>query len=249
VSVAGKTHWLHVASTADLTHYAIHAKRGWEVVEAIGVLAAFQGRAIHDGWSTYWRYVQCLHGLCNIHHLRELVYVEEQLGQEWARNCRVILLDAKRAVEAALGRGLAALPDETRRELDRRYDACLAAGLAANPPPEPTGRRGRPKRGKAGSLVDRLIRHKDATLAFAADFKVPFGNNQAERDIRMIKLREKISGGFRTDDGADHFCRIRGYISTLRKQGRPVFAALRQAVLGNPPMPTIQPSSTLCPVP
>ena len=113
----------------------------------------------------------------------------------------------------------------------------LEAGLKANPPPEPTGKRGRPKRGKAGNLVDRLREHKEATLAFMGDFAVPFDNNQAERDIRMTKVRQKISGCFRTTTGADRFCRIRGYISTLRKQGMPILDALGRAILGAPPMP------------
>jgi transposase len=140
-------------------------------------------------------------------------------------------------VDAARDGGLTALPVAEREKFAQRYDALLLAGLAANPLPEPTGRRGRPKRGKAGSLVARLPVHKEATLAFLADFAVPFDNNQAERDIRMTKVRQKISGCFRTPVGAERFCRIRGYVSTLRKQGRPIFAALAQAIAGHPPMP------------
>ena len=111
--------------------------------------------------------------------------------------------------------------------------------MRANPLPPPTGKRGRPKRGKAGSLVERLRDHKEETLAFMADFTVPFDNNQAERDIRMTKVREKISGCFRTTSGAERFCRIRGYISTLRKQGMPILSALNHAIVGNPPLPII----------
>src|SRR5205823_12915987 len=132
---------------------------------------------------------------------------------------------------------LARLPANVQEEFTRRYDAVLEEGRRANPPPPPTGKRGRPKRGKAGNLVDRLREHKEATLAFMTDFAVPFDNNQAERDIRMTKVREKISGCFRTTTGAAHFCRIRGYISTLRKQGRPILSALSQAVLGMPSLP------------
>ncbi len=147
-------------------------------------------------------------------------------------------------MDDARSRGLDGLSAEVKREFEARYDAALAEGLKMNPPPEPTGKRGRPKRGKAGSLVDRLIEHKEAALAFMGDFAVPFDNNQAERDIRMAKLREKISGCFRTTEGAKRFCRIRGYISTLRKQGMPILSALGQAVVGNPPLPTAaQPSS------
>ena len=124
-----------------------------------------------------------------------------------------------------------------KREFELRYDALLEAGLKMNPAPDPPSTRGRPKRGKAGSLVDRLQKRKGATLAFMADLAIPFDNNQAERDIRMVKVREKISGCFRTTTGADRFCRIRGYISTLRKQGIPILSALGKAIAGSPPMP------------
>lgn len=237
LNVCGKSAWLHVASTPSLTFYAAHQKRGREALDAIGVVPQFRGRAVHDGLASYWQYEQCAHALCNAHHLRELTFVEEQLGQSWARDLKDVLLESKRAVDEARGQGLEALSAETKWQLERRYDAVLEAGGKANPPPEPTGKRGRPKRGKAGSLVDRLREHKGATLAFLHDFAIPFDNNQAERDIRMTKVRQKISGCFRTTTGADRFCRIRGYISTLRKQGMPVLAALGGALLGNPPLP------------
>ena len=237
VNIDGKTAWLHVASTPSLTFYAAHQRRGRVALDEIGVLPQFQGRAVHDGVTSYWQYGQCEHGLCNAHHLRELTFVEEHLGQPWATDVKRVLLEIKRAVDDARGRGLDGLSAEVKREFERRYDAVLADGHTANPPPPPTGKRGRPTRGKAGSLVDRLRAHKGATLAFMEDFRVPFDNNQAERDIRMVKVREKISGCFRTTTGADRFCRIRGYISTLRKQGLPILAALGKAIGGSPPMP------------
>jgi transposase len=244
VNIGGKTHWLHVASTTGLTYYASHQKRGREAIDEIGVLPKFLGRAVHDGLTSYWQYRDCEHALCNAHHLRELTFVEEELGQAWAKDLKGLFLEIKRAVDTARDQGLDELSIEVKREFEARYDAALAEGLKMNPPPEPTGERGRPKRGKAGSLVDRLIEHKGATLAFMEDFAVPFDNNQAERDIRMAKLREKISGCFRTSIGAARFCRIRGYISTLRKQGMPILSALGKAVTGNPPLPAnIQPSS------
>jgi transposase len=242
VNLNGTTAWLHVASTAHLTCFAIHQKRGHEAMEAIGVLAPFRGRAVHDGLTSYWQYEQCAHALCNAHHLRELTFVDEQLGQGWAKDLKGVLGEIKQAVDDARDHGVAGLPADVRQAFARRYDAVLEEGARANPPLPPTGKRGRPKRGKAGSLVDRLRAHKDETLAFMADFAVPFDNNQAERDIRMTKVREKISGCFRTTTGAQRFCRIRGYISTLRKQGMPIFAALSQAILGTPPLPL-----TTCP--
>ncbi len=237
LNVSGGNRWLHVACTPRLTFYSAQKKRGREALDKIGVLASFRGQAVHDGFRSYWQYTCCGHVLCNIHHLRELTFVEEQLEQDWAKNMKGLLLEIKRAVDDARVRGQHALPAEVKRLFEARYDEILAEGLKANPPPEPTGKRGRPKRGKAGSFVDRLREHKEATLAFMEDFSIPFDNNQAERDIRVTKVRQKVSGCFRSTTGADRFCRIRGYISTLRKQGMPILPALRLAIAGNPPMP------------
>jgi len=237
VNIGGTTAWLHVASTPHLTFYAIHQKRGRAAMDAIGVVPQFRGRAVHDGLPSYGHYGQCAHALCNAHHLRELTFVEEHLGQGWATDLKGLLREIKRAADDARGHGLAAVSAEAQREFARRYDAILGEGMRANPPPPPTGKRGRPKRGKAGSLVDRLREHKAETLAFMTDLAVPFDNNQAERDIRMTKVREKISGCFRTPTGTERFCRIRGYISTLRKQGMPILSALGQAIAGAPPLP------------
>jgi len=239
VNITGQTSWVHGARTAHLTFYAVHQKRGRAAMDAIGVVPRFRGRAVHDGLPSYWPYGQCAHALCNAHHLRELTFVQEHLGQEWARDLKGLLREIKQAVDDARGQELTALPTDAQREFAWRYDALLEEGMRANPPPPPTGQRGRPKRGKAGSLVDRLREHKAETLAFMTDLTVPFDNNQAERDIRMTKVREKISGCFRTPAGAERFCRMRGYISTLRKQGMPILSALGQAIAGTPPLPAI----------
>ncbi|HEY8744195.1 MAG TPA: transposase, partial [Chloroflexota bacterium] len=212
-------------------------------MDAIGVLPAFRADArraavaVHDGLASYQQYQACTHALCNAHHLRELTFIEEQLGQPWAKDLKTVLGEIKQAVDAARGQGLPALPAETTHAFARRYDRVLEAGFQANARPAPSGKRGRPKLGKAASLLERLRTHKEATLAFMEDFAVPFDNNQAERDIRMTKVREKISGCFRTTTGPERFCRIRGYISTLRKQGMPIFSALGQAIAGHPPLP------------
>jgi transposase len=237
LDLSGKTAWLHVASTRQLTFYAAQAKRGREAMELIGVLPQFRGRAIHDGLVSYWQYEECTHGLCNGHHLRELTFVAEELGQPWAQEMGDLLREIKQAVDTARDHGLPGLAAEVKEEFVARYATLLAAGTKANPPPKRTGRRGRPKLGKAGSLVERLREHQEATLAFMDDFATPFDNNQAERDLRMVKVREKISGCFRTSTGAERFCRIRGYLSTLRKQGMPILSSLRQALTGNPPLP------------
>lgn len=235
MSVAGKRQWLHVASTAQLTHYAPHGKRGTEATTEIGILPVFGGTAVHDGLRSYLSY-DCQHSLCNAHHLRELTFIHEQMGQAWAGEMKRVLVEIKAAVAAAQQRGAEALAASQLEEFERRYRAILDQGfvLEQAAPPPPTGRRGRKKQSKAKNLLDRLDRYRRETLAFMYDFAVPFDNNLAERDLRMMKVQQKISGCFRTTAGATAFCRIRGYISTLKKQGHQVLAALKSVFAGNP---------------
>jgi transposase len=236
--VAGKRHWMHVSATESLTHYAVHAKRGHEALDAIGILADFHGVSVHDGWQSYWRYA-CEHGLCNVHHLRELIFLYEQLQQVWAEQMQELLLDMKAAVEQARAEGRASLHPLEVTEWKARYGALLTAGYQANPPDPPpqVSKRGRRKQSPARNLLDRLSTHQDAVLAFLVNFAVPFDNSLAERDIRMVKVQQKVSGCFRSLTGAQAFCRIRGYLSTLRKQGMPVLIALEQALVGHPLFP------------
>lgn len=243
VTIAGQRRWVHVVSTTSLTHDAWHAKRGHAATDAIGILPAFSGRLIHDAWAPYWHY-PCQHGLCNAHHLRELAAVAEQPGQAWAARLRTLLVAMKRAVDARHSAGGGRCPPEDVASFVARYRALLAEGNAANPPPtraSDSPQRGRLKQSKARNLLDRLSAREREVLAFLHDATVPFDNNQAERDLRMIKVQQKISGTFRDATGADAFCRIRSYISTLRKQARHVLTALEQTFLGQPPMPTLLP--------
>ena len=236
--IAGKLNWLHVASTPTLTFYASDPRRGRVALDAIGILAQFRGRAIHDGLSAYTEY-GCLHALCNAHHLRELTAIEEQYQQPWAKQIRELLCEIKRTVDLAKERGQLCLPPLEAADFHTRYQAILAIGYAANPPPQPTGRKGRPKQGPVRSLLLRLDEYRDEVLAFMYDFRVPFDNNQAERDLRMMKVKQKVSGCFRTQPGAQAFCRIRGYISTLRKQGQQVLNALQQVFMCTPVIPAL----------
>ncbi len=238
LSIAGRREWLHVASTPLLTHYGSHTRRGAEATREIGILPEFTGRAIHDAWSPYFRY-GCAHRLCNAHHLRELTFVHEQMGQAWAEGMKDLLVEIKQAVEQASERGATALPKAQQRRFERIYDRLIAAGLRLpeNQPPPPEGKRGRPKQSKEKNLLDRLSQRKGETLAFMSDFAVPFDNNQAERDLRMVKVQQKVSGCFRSSGGAQMFCRIRGYISTIKKQGRNVLAALSSVFAGQPLSP------------
>jgi transposase len=233
--VAGRLHWLHVTATGTLTHYARDPKRGKEALDRVGILPGFAGRAVHDGWAAYRAYA-CAHALCNAHHLRELTFLAEQHGQAWAAQMKGLLVEIKGAVEAAETDGREALTPAALAEFEARYRALLAEGYAANPPPPPppAGTRGRPKQGKARNLLDRLRGRMGEVLAFAHDFRVPFDNNLAERDLRMMKVQQKVSGCFRDPAGADQFCRVRGYISTARKQGHNALTAIQHVFLGSP---------------
>ena len=240
--VKGQLHWLHVASTAALTSYEVHTKRGHEAMEAAGILGAFKGTAVHDHWKPSFTYDKCAHALCNAHHLRELRFIATQYQQAWANDMAALLLEIKAAV--------AATPEPAMRlslteltAFEKRYDAVVQAGFEANPTPGPTTegtekKRGRPKQPPPVNLLIRLRDFKGPVLAFMTDFRVPFDNNQGERDIRMVKVKQKVSGGFRTCEGAQRFGRIRGYLSTARKQAKNVCEAIRDAFEGNPFIPS-----------
>jgi transposase len=233
--VAGRREWLHVASTPWLTHFGTHPQRGATATAEIGILPAFTGRAIHDAFSPYFNY-SCDHGLCNAHHLRELTFVDEQMQQSWAGEMKTLLVKIKQAVEQAAATEADSLPATQLRKFERAYDRLIAAGLGLpeNKQPPPSGKRGRTKQSKSKNLLDRLSKYKSETLAFMYDFTVPFDNNQAERDLRMVKVQQKISGCFRSPGGAKAFCRIRSYISSVKKQGRHVLSALYTVFDGQP---------------
>jgi transposase len=240
MDVEGKRMWLHSASTPQLTHYACHDQRGVTATQAIGILPAFGGRAIHDGFSSYWQY-DCAPGLCNAHHLRELIFAHEQMNKTWAEQMKALLVDIKQAVDTAKAQQQTALAPTQLADYEQRYSALLQAGLEEEPhdPPPPTGQRGRKKQSKSKNLLDRLVKYQAETLAFMKDFAVPFDNNLAERDLRMMKVKQKVSGCCRTRTGAQAFCRIRGYISTMKKQGHNVIAALQSVFLGTPLVPEV----------
>ncbi len=232
-SVGGKRHWVHVASTEKATLYTIHEKRGATAMEAMGVLPKFKGRAIHDHWKPYYTYKACGHGLCNAHHLRELTFVHEVVGQDWAKRMKDLLLQIKTAVDIAKTGNQNALDNTQIDKFVRKYRMIIAKGIAANPLPIPVpGKRGRLKDTKAGNLVRRLKGHRREALAFMYDFSVPFENNLAERDLRMMKVQQKISGTFRGRDGGSNFCRIRSYLSTAQKNFLSSYDALVMVTSG-----------------
>jgi transposase len=240
INVNGQRHHCHLISTKKLTFYFHHRSRGFIAMTKMGVLPKFKGVAVHDFWKPYFKYEKCEHAVCNVHILRELKEISKNETQKWALEMSDLLHEIKKYVD-----GVKKLNDkieeETIKAFKEKYDSILMKGFEDNPPPQNleihTGKRGKQAQSDAKNLLDRLSKYKTEVLRFATDLKVPFGNNQAERDIRMITIQQKISGSFRTPHGADAFCRIRGYISTIIKNNMPVLGSLSAVLEGVPPLP------------
>jgi len=231
--------WLHVASNEQLTYYTIHKKRGKEAMDEMNILPNYQGYAVHDHWKSYYHY-HCEHVLCNAHHLRELTFIEEQYKQRWAVKMKQCLLGIKRAVDEAILSGKESLTAPQILGFEHYYDSIAFEARQEIPilaKPE-RKKRGRVKKHKSHNLLNRLIEHKREVLAFMNNFMLPFDNNLAERDIRMTKLKQKISGCFRSEAGGDIFCSLRSYLSTVKKQGINRLDALTDLFNGKPFIPT-----------
>lgn len=212
ININGKRHWLHCTSNVQWTHYFPHEKRGQEAMNEAGILPEFKGILCHDHWKPYFRF-NVTHSLCNAHHLRELTRAWEQDSQQWAKNMCELLQDINHAVENAGG----SLGKTESKKHRKKYRRLLRLAEKECPPPERLPgkiKRGRLKRSKARNLLERLIKYETDVLRFMDNPIVPFTNNQGERDIRMTKVQQKISGCFRSIQGAQMFCRIRGYLST-----------------------------------
>ena len=230
--VEGRLHFVHVTSNQRLTHYTAAAGRGKTAMEEAGVLPRYRGTCVHDGWPAYSFYTQCRHALCGAHLLRELTFfadLSEETGA-WAAPLKELLLEMKAEAERAGAEGGRRVADDKLAELTSTYDRLIAEGLEAEPPP----RVPEPVRRQARNLLLRMERRKGEVLLFLTDPRVPFDNNQAERDLRMVKLQQKTSGCFRSEEGARRFCRIRSYLLTMRKHGRRVLMALERACTGTP---------------
>ena len=234
INIGGKRHWLHCASNDDWTDYFPHKKRGGEAMKSRGILSAFKGTLCHDHWKPYYCHTDCLHALCNAHHLRELQRAFEQDQQAWAGEMKVLLEIINIAVHEAGG---SLKPPIAGRYLGL-YQALLQKAELECPAPNETrkkGQRGRIKRSKSRNLLERLINFESDVLRFMVEPDIPFTNNLGERDIRMTKVQQKISGCFRSMEGAEIFCRIRGYLSTCRKQGMKASQAMAMLFAGELP--------------
>ncbi|MFT5319790.1 MAG: transposase, partial [Chlamydiales bacterium] len=225
-------HWIHTAASEGATFYGMHTKRGKEAIDELNILPNFKGTAVHDHWLPYFSYQQVKHGLCNAHHLRELTFVHENEKEDWALEMKDFLLTSKKEVEEHAYIGY--LTTEQQRTLEQKYAQIILKGLTyhAGLAPLPRIKRGKQKQRTGKKILDRLADKHGCVLRFIHDFSVPFTNNQGEQDIRMVKLKQKVSGCFRKFERGQIFCRIRGYISTTRKQGWRIWDSLTDAIKG-----------------
>jgi len=233
--VDGKTIWVHNASNSEYTYLTVSEKRGKDGMDEGGVLPYFTGKAVHDCWGPYWKFILIIHAICCAHILRELIgVVDNHPEQTWATAFIQLLLDMKEAKEMAIRIGRERLSEECLSFYEAVYDQVIAKAYDENPLVETTGkRRGRKKKGKVRSLIERLDILKASVCLFAKDFSVPFDNNLAERDLRMVKTKTKVSGCFRSMDGARDYLKIMSYVGTAKKQTINPYEAIRQAILGN----------------
>ena len=236
-----KLHWIHVTSSESATFFGLHAKRGSAAIDEIGILPKYCGRVVHDNWLCYFSYQQVKRGLCNVHHLRELKFVYEEEKCSWAQEMSDLLLEGKEMAEQARAEGKTEIAPEEINLIEGKYERillkvahiCLDAATAEHPPDGV---------GKTGfNLFRRFLRRSTEILCFIHDLTIPFSNNLAEQDLRMEKVKQKVSGCFRTFDGGKISCRIRSYISTARKQGWNIIEAIKEAVAGKPKLLPLTP--------
>lgn len=234
--VDGKTWWVHNASDRDFTFLSINRKRGHIGMDAAGILPDFHGTIVHDCWGSYWKYPDVTHSVCCAHLLRELNGVEENHPEQtWAARFKELLLAMKKIKDKALADGKDAVSYYHLHKFDKQYDEIIQTAYKENPVPESTAKkRGRKKRGKVLNLICRLDNYKASVCLFIKNLCVPFDNNQAERDLRMIKVKTKVSGCFRSEEGAQEYLTIMSYIGTAHKHGINAFTAIREALNGNP---------------
>ncbi len=233
ININGKRVWLHTACNDKWTHFNPHHKRGSEAMNDIGILPKFKGVLCHDHWKPYYKY-DCLHALCNAHHLRELEWSSTEDGQKWAKKLKDFLIKLNNKVDDAGG----SLNHQKSAYYRKKYLGLLAKAEEECPPPSSKrkpGQRGRIKKSKSRNLLERLIDFQGDVLRFMDNKDVPFTNNQGENDLRMTKVQQKISGCFRSEEGAFIFCRVRAYLITCRKHGVGATKALETLFRGELP--------------
>lgn len=234
IRVAAKTWWAHNLSSEKLTYVEPHKNRGGIAIEAIGIIPKLLNNVlIHDCWSSYFKYEACLHGLCNVHLIREMTAITEQYGQVWSSKMQDLIFEIKVQKDLSMSKGEVCLSQNMLDDYYKKYNEIIEVGISENPVEAKTSsKRGRIKKSKPLCLLERLIKYKNEVLHFAKDFIVPFGNNQAEQDVRMIKVKQKISGCFRTIEGAYDFFKLYSIISTGRKNNETATDVLR-AIFNN----------------
>ena len=233
----GQRNWLHTLCTDRYTYYAVHTKRGAEAMNDMGVLPNYTGRLVHDYWKSYYEFDNCKHRLCNTHHLRDLTFCHQVEASSWAGQIKKLLIDLLDKVWVTKNQDASAtsLSKGQLQYWESKYDKLMKEGQCLHPPPEKQkGKRGVTKKSKTQNMLERFINCKDQILDFAKDFQTPFSNNLAEQAIRMMKIKQKISGCFRSMQGAKDFADIRSYIATAKKQGVDIMDALKAAITGQP---------------
>jgi transposase len=230
----GRRNWLHTISTDKHSFYAPHIRRGTAAMHDMSVLPEYKGVLVHDFWKSYNEF-ECSHALCNVHHLRDLTFCHEIEKSSWAGHAKQMLLNLHAKVMIAKDAGATSLSRGQLHYWRKKYDDLMNEGLSMHPvPKKQKGKRGVTKKSKTQNLIERFVDYKEQILAFAKNFLIPFGNNIAEQAIRMMKVKQKISGCFRSEQGAKDFADIRSYISTMKKQGQPIMQALAAAIQGVP---------------
>jgi transposase len=237
VNIKGELNWIHVASSQTAVHYGVHKKRGKEAINEIDILPQYKGILVHDHWTPYNAYTNITHSYCNAHILRELQAEIDKNDKSWAKEMQKLLKEANKSVRTQKEEGKSSLSQELKEKIVKNYEKLTKEALKTYPPPKESKKRGRPKQEKGKNLLDRLIRYQEETLRFIYDFRVPFTNNLAERDLRMIKVKQKISGTFASFTGAELFCRIKSFIATLKKNALSVLAGLQSCYAFQPMQP------------
>ena len=229
--VEGKNHWIHVYAAGDITLKCLHRRRGKEAIEAIGIIPRYGGTIIHDCWASYLAYDDCTHGLCGSHLLRELTFAIESNDYAWARHMKQLL---KQTAAEVAGAELKHLDEKQFAKLQRRYRTIITQGGKELPAivPKSNGKRGRLAKSDAHNLWERLQRYESSVLLFAREPHVAFTNNRAERDLRMAKVKQKVSGCFRTAHYANAYCRISSYLQTMANKGVNPHIAIQMALSG-----------------